>query len=258
MRALDSKARARLRKLPPVRRARAYYLYDGTGKRYLDLWQEGGRAWLGHRPEGMSLHLKNAASRGVYAALPSAEEGKLLKALKALGKELGAEDYSEVRWFSSGPLKGISTAAEADIPLWRPGENWGDSKKASNEVELLLPLPGLDYGRVFLCRKSSPVCTKESPVPSPVTAAALIRVVWSLIAALKNLPEYEDFASSLWEQKGAYLFWKGNSADYDAIFSRALEKRVLLPPSTEQPVILPREQSEGDRTLIRTLFRRKP
>lgn len=247
---LEPEAQKRLRRLPPVRRARDYYLYDGRGKRYLDLWQEGGRAWLGHRPEGLTLHLKNAASRGVYGTMPSAEEGKLVKALRALGKELGAEEHSEIRRlpFGLGDKEG-----GRDIPLWRPGEQWAFREE---EVELLIPLPGLDYGQIFFCRKTSVLCGVESPLPSPLLAAALTRVLWSLIAALKEPVDYEILNSEFWEQKGGCLFWKGSANGYDALFNQALEKRILLPPSFRHPAILPRKQSEGDRSLIHAFFRR--
>ncbi len=247
---LDSDNQKRLRRLPPVRRARGYYLYDGTGKRYLDLWQEGGRAWLGHRPDGLGLHLKNAVSRGVYAALPSAEEGKLMKALKALGKELGAESHSEIRCLPAH----CSKEDGQEILLWRPGQSWPSHGDA---VEPLIPLPGLDYGQILFCRPSSKWCKLRSRIPSPVLAAALTRVIWSLLAALKEPRKYEIFDSDLWKQDGAYLFWRGDESEYGSLFNRALEKKVLLSPSVHDPVILPREQSEGDRSLIRVLFRRK-
>ena len=35
--------------IPPIRRARGYRLYDHRGRRYLDLWQNGGHSLLGHR-----------------------------------------------------------------------------------------------------------------------------------------------------------------------------------------------------------------
>ena len=48
-----------MRRIPPVRRARDYHIYDESGRRYLDFYQDGGRAVLGHRPPNVAKTLKN-------------------------------------------------------------------------------------------------------------------------------------------------------------------------------------------------------
>lgn len=65
------------RLLPTIRRARDYHLYDARGKRYLDLYQDGGGAMLGHRPSGFLTRIKNELSRGVLMSAPSPAEGRL-------------------------------------------------------------------------------------------------------------------------------------------------------------------------------------
>ena len=45
------------KRVPIIRRAREYHLYSVTGKRYLDLWQNGGQALLGHRPGRLTTTL---------------------------------------------------------------------------------------------------------------------------------------------------------------------------------------------------------
>ena len=45
--------------IPRIRRARGYRLYDHHGRRYLDLWQNGGRSLLGHRPARQTTLLKD-------------------------------------------------------------------------------------------------------------------------------------------------------------------------------------------------------
>jgi len=57
--------------LPVIRRARGYRLYGQDGRRYLDLWQGGGRALLGHRPARVTTVLKNVISTGLVTDLPS-------------------------------------------------------------------------------------------------------------------------------------------------------------------------------------------
>jgi glutamate-1-semialdehyde aminotransferase len=56
-----------LDEIPPIRRARGFRLYDGAGRRYLDLWQADGNAILGHRGAGMVTAVKAALDRGLAA-----------------------------------------------------------------------------------------------------------------------------------------------------------------------------------------------
>lgn len=86
---MTSEAAARLRRLPKIRRARGYRLYAQDGRRFLDLWQAGGRAFLGHRGGGIVTTLKRVLDRGVLAPLPSAQEHRLEQALeRLLGREI--------------------------------------------------------------------------------------------------------------------------------------------------------------------------
>ena len=79
-----------LSELPEIRRAREYRLYDAAGRRYLDLYQDCGRAVLGHRPDGLSKAVRNTFSRGIAADFPSANERTLVKALSRLLPRTGS------------------------------------------------------------------------------------------------------------------------------------------------------------------------
>lgn len=59
-------------------------MYDQRGKRYLDLYQDGGRGILGHRPSGLSNALKDALGKGGLAPYPSILERRLSKHLSDL------------------------------------------------------------------------------------------------------------------------------------------------------------------------------
>ena len=241
---ISEKAAELLRELPRIRRARSYYLYDSSGKRWLDLFQDGGRAWLGHRPDGLSLQIKNSLSRGVYAPYPSSEEGKLLKALMALGVAVGiGEGWTPCYRRPAHAVQAV---------LWRPGTDWPAEEE---RVEVLLPLPGLEYGQIFFER--SEVSAGSGDIPSPVLAAALNRTVWDLIHALETLEKglfWPDCSGELWRQEGGYLFWQGGEADYADCFRKALSHGILISPDSELPVILPLERSDADNALIRKFF----
>ena len=80
----DQTARSRIARLGPIHRAREYRLYDRKGRRYLDLWQSGGRALLGHRPKRTLALVKGVLSQGSNAGLPSVYEDHLLDCLRRL------------------------------------------------------------------------------------------------------------------------------------------------------------------------------
>ncbi|MBF9014177.1 MULTISPECIES: aminotransferase class III-fold pyridoxal phosphate-dependent enzyme [unclassified Oceanispirochaeta] len=247
-----------LRLLPVIRRARGYHLYDASGRRILDLFQDGGRAWLGHRPDGVSLQFKNTLSRGVYAPFPSPEEVKMIKAVKILCKTLGA-DSDNTAYYRCGSAEAEKLGKPVDVlenegasfVLWRPGLPW--PLKAST-VELLIPLPGLDAGRIIVSSE------KELPpgdLPSPLIAAALNRCIWSLNNHLEGQSAGSPALFSMtegWKQTGSYCFWQGSAEDYDIMFQSALKEGLLLAPSREIPCIIPQELSSGDLGLLKKIF----
>ncbi len=245
---ITERAAELLRELPSVRRARGYYLYDASGNRTLDLFQDGGRAWLGHRPDGLSLQIKNSLSRGVFAPYPSAEEGKLLRALKALGERTGACEKDGWTAFYLRP------AHAREAVLWRPGTPWPSQE---GRVELLLPLPGLEYGQILFERSAAGDGKEIGDIPSPVLAAALNRTVWNLIHVLDALDQQSDWpdcSGEDWTQNGAYLHWCGSEKAYADSFRKALSCGILISPDSGLPTILPLERCDADNTLIRKFF----
>ncbi|QEN08455.1 hypothetical protein EXM22_10830 [Oceanispirochaeta crateris] len=259
---IELKEQELLRLMPAIRRARDFHLYDTSGKRYLDLYQEGGRAWLGHRPDGLSLQLKNILSRGVYAPYPGSEEGKLYKALKALLMILpGSSEFSHIRYYSSVLGGGLPEAADplyskADrkpglCTLWRPGLQWPHD---AINVEMLIPLPGLAYGRVIASRDDS---LPQGDLPSPVVAGGLARCVWVLKNCLETaapVGELDLLEGAPWKQKGPYCLYTGNADNYKILFSKALSAGILLPPSLDSPCILPGHLTSGDVSLVKQFF----
>ena len=251
-----------LRLLPAIRRARDFHLYDASGKRYLDLYQQGGRAWLGHRPEGLSLQIKNTLSRGVYSPYPGSEEGKLIKALRALLFILpGSAEFHNLRYYSASHQDFLPDAVdplfhqEGPCTLWRPALDWPDK---AGSVEMLIPLPGFEYGRIIATRNEN---LPQGDIPSPVIAAALLRCVWVLKKTLETAAPVHDFSipeAAPWSQSGPYCLFKGNgdenADDYKEMFIQALKAGILLPPSASSPCILPGILTSGDTKLLKQFF----
>ncbi len=258
-----------LREMPVIRRAREFHLYDNAGKRLLDLYLNGGKALLGHRPEGFSLIVKNTLARGVTAEYPSHEEGKMLKAAKALW----GKTHPRIRYYRDMTRLGIWLSDQnlllpgnpvpdpvlnetGEVSLWRP---WLTGLKAPGIFIPVLPVPGMETG-VLLCASEGIKDLPEGDIPSPVLAAGLSRCLWLLKSVMEEHPlSPHDSMSGLpvfkgWERKGSYLVWLGKKDDYADIFRRALEGGILLPPDPSIPAVLPYELTSGDRKVLNKLF----
>jgi hypothetical protein len=69
--------------LPPIRRARFWRLYAEDGRRFLDLWMDGGRAILGAKGTGIGTVVKAAVDLGLARPLPSIRSRRLERELFA-------------------------------------------------------------------------------------------------------------------------------------------------------------------------------
>ncbi len=257
---MTPRGQKRLRTLPAIRRARGFHLYDNGGRRILDLYLEGGRAWLGHRPEGLSLQLKNTLTRGVYAAYPGSEEGKLLKAARTLAVQSGSNPGCRALYLRGGASDAVIPAAvdplfsdRGECVLWRPGLPW---PAKADYIEILVPLPGFDAGRIIITNRED---HPTGDLPSPVIAAALTRCLWTLKNTLETQPASVGIkAGNSWEQKGPYHIFKGSEEEYDTLFKKALSDGILLPPDKSDPMIIPGELTTGDQKLLISFFQSTP
>ncbi|MCA1753223.1 MAG: hypothetical protein LC641_00710 [Spirochaeta sp.] len=157
---------------PELRRARGYRLYTRSGGRLLDLYQDDGRAFLGHDPKGVSRAMKAEMDRGLHAACPSPHLRRLQRELTVLWQGLSgradsggapAPASSGRHWLVFSSREQFRQAVgEAACVLWRPGLGLldagpfdtgsaalatpvgasDDAAAADSVVELRLPLPG--------------------------------------------------------------------------------------------------------------------
>ncbi|MDR3130857.1 MAG: hypothetical protein LBU18_04855 [Treponema sp.] len=278
---------ALLRSLPRIRRARAFRLYAEDGRRFIDLWQYGGRAVLGHTPSGVLLELKNAAARGLFAPFPGCYEGRLVKALSrifpgkavrlypdeaALRRALALAGYDAGSPFpdpafaaASRPARPeVCRASEKPAPiLWRPFlENEAEAEPASPPASPLVPVMPLALAgapQVLILDNAMetafPVSGQDCISPAVLAAAA--RSVWDLIAAapergaLKFPRIRKALGKSEWRRRGVYLTRDTEDEEsWAGLFRRFLEKGFLLPPSSRSPLILPGELSPGEEAAL--------
>ncbi|MDR2783405.1 MAG: hypothetical protein LBB48_06130 [Treponema sp.] len=288
---LDQKAR--LDQLPRITRARDFRLYGADGKRYVDLWQFGGAAILGHNPPGVLRELKNTAERGLFAPLPTHLEARFFKALAKLlpgySFYVYADEYSlhrvlsDVGFSGAGcPIRSIFDPALGDehneesgetVSLWRPFLPMEDTPSCP----LLMPvLPWHLAPKTLAVRNEAfPFEAARPPVSdavSPVILAAATRAIYDLLAEIGDEAQAgartaqpvsrfpalaKALKSSEWQRKGVYLRYGGrlDDAGYPALFRRFLEAGFLLPPAPHQPAILPPVLSAGEEAKLAALIR---
>lgn len=271
--------------LPVIRRAREYRLYDGSGGRFLDMYQEGGAALLGHRPDGMNRALKSAAAKGLWGALPTREDYRLRSAVERL---LGEEELPGLRRHFSGKagirlfrnterfsaafgmdapadplfLSPREAAARLDGPagalLWRPfmRSYWKDvtdflagSGARRAVIVPLLPLPGGFAPCAALALGFEP---EELPSGDAVSAAVSClasnqaRLLGRLGGACAGEQPPELFDRPPWRREGPYLLWDRPETEYAGFAAAALERGILLAPEAGVPSIIPPVCTEGE------------
>ena len=279
MTAPDPAVRSRLGRLGPIRRARGYRLYDHRGRRFLDLWQGGGRALLGHRPDRALARIKDALSRGVSGGLPSVYERRLRNRLRQLvpGCEpLLTGSDAEVRVVLQHLGVGAGEVhdpaiderpAEACVAgIWRPLAGPTPPPPRWRAVVPVLPST-IGEAPAPLCLPAGTAADElealiaPAPQPAPLLVAGL--------AGLDRLPRYggaawaqrawpDPHGCAGWERRGPYLAARCDAAVYDAVFDRFLRAGILLSPFHPGPSILPDEVSAGEAAALMRLFAESP
>ncbi|HET6451525.1 MAG TPA: hypothetical protein VFI08_09445 [Spirochaetia bacterium] len=266
--AFGTPSEALLSRLPPIRRARGFRLYDVKGRRYLDLSREG--ALLGHRGEGTLTAMKSVLSQGLVAALPSIWEQRLAG---ALARQFPA--YAEIRLYAS-PERARRAAARY---VGDPGAVVADPALTTRSEETaaaywrpFLPLPRarvlLPLLPVTVNGAPSPVCFDEEPradvppsdrVPGFILAAA-VRGFLALPSASLSLPRLERALDRAvgWARTGPYVRAVFPESDYASVHEEFLREGVLLAPGYPGPSVLPGDCSSGEAQALVDLFTRIP
>ena len=247
-----------LKELPDIRRAREYHLYDNKGNRYLDLYQNNGRAILGHRPNGVSLALKSNLSKGLLAEYPSVYGNRLYKKLISLFPEY--RDFRVYRnmdralktvsnWFGReiAPFDPVFTdTSGSKAALWRPFcPITGESPDILFPV---FPFPG-SFAPVSVCfRKDTGKDLPVSDMVSPVLLAALLKAVCGLESYKETFTEdvWRAFDSSLWTRNGPYLIMNCRKDEYPEIFRAFLKGGIFISPEHPGVSIVPGEFTSGE------------
>lgn len=251
--------------VPAIRRARGHRLYSHDGRRILDLWQDGGRAILGHGGR-MVLAAKSSLERGPNVPLMSPYSGRLERSVRTLigespsvrvfgnierallvvsswlGKSVGTGDIRDPVHEVSGPVRLWRPFLPADrSPLSGLPERWA----------LVLVLPALGDSPpqvVIFSDRNAPA----SDLIAPFRLAAIVRGIYDLAAApLRTGIDLPGFTAV-----GPYLVaaserTKPADKEYRRRFAAMLKAGFLISPSVLVPSIVPAEMSAGERAGLR-------
>jgi len=247
------------------RRARDFHLYDLGGRRYLDLFQDDGRALLGHRPAGVLHDLKQVLGKGLVAELPSVYGRRLEKELPKLvqGEWVGRVFASRrsaldaVSRHLDVPAEdlvlrdpAVSLPIEGRAALFRP---FIDADFSACDVLFpVLPFPGSFAPSPVLFR----AFRREPPasdVCSPLLLAGLLGSIRELLKIAESPDIWSGWKLPGWRRRGRYCVPSVGALRYEDIFARFLEGGVLLPPDSKHPVILPGSFSDGEKKLVERL-----
>ena len=252
-----------MNKIPEINRARGYFLYTSSGKRYLDMALEGGRLIMGHRQKGYGQTLKNAIDKGILPGFPSPYAHRLKQAVRALfGKDcfvylFKSEEHAKAALASQG----------LDYTLWRPldadtggANNPTATSRGMNALDpindpinlpviLVLPVPVAFAPGVVVSK--SEVGLAEEPV-SPVILASAVRALYNLKAFLAEA-DYSGWEKAgiaeackgKWRVELPYLYPLCSRDQYPAVWDVFFEAGIILSCDYDTPSILPPELSDG-------------
>jgi hypothetical protein len=258
-----------LRGLPPVLRARDFYLYLEGGKRLVDLWLGGGRNILGHKAPNVVRELKNAAQRGLFSPLPHPLEKRFIKALAKLFPCHAFRLYGdEASLFQA--LKEAGKNA-ADIPLKEP-DGLTVRPLESDDALFLIPdspflipkIPCPLGPAVLVLDKTMESMFPPGDIIPPLLLATAARCVYDLVALApervkvkyRHIEEALAAPDCKWRRLGIYLYYKNNKnpEEWKKIWEHFLERGFLLPPENREPAILPGIISPGEEKKLAELL----
>lgn len=226
-----------------IKRARGHRLYTEENQKILDLSMDYGRAVLGHRPNGLSLSLKNSIERGIYASYDSKFTGRLRSYLNSKFPEYPYSTLleSESSLGSIDILDPLFNKGKGDYGYWRPFLNTPDYEN----LIILYPMPGLNSSVVMVSRSKPAI---DSHDISPVIVGGILRSMYDYDAALKKFnPESYDIYKDLktFNVIPPYLIYIGDGNNYNELCCSALDQGVLL--NRKSPVnILATDYSSGE------------
>ncbi|MCL2706161.1 MAG: hypothetical protein FWE72_08145 [Spirochaetaceae bacterium] len=210
---------------PLIKRVRGYRLYTNNNEKYLDFYQEGGKAILGSKPRGFSLALKNEIEKSNFYNYPSGYLRKIEKGISKLAEECSVNisyfktEEEMCRSVSEKEGKKYSLCKNIDCDHDVLGKNNSQTQSSAGVIRSqqatgssggliyswfpfcgsslkhylnnftyvlpVFPFPG-DIAPIVLL--SSNICIKNNYIPSPVVLSGLNNIIYNIIRFLEEVP----------------------------------------------------------------------
>lgn len=256
--------------LPEIHRARDYHLYDGNGRRYLDLYQNGGRAILSHRPKGLAKRLKGVVDRGLWGDYPSVYTRRLETVLRKLFPA-----HPELRLYATAERAVAAAGGAVTDPAlgggpgdaggpraawWRPFLPMDAGTAAPALLLPVLPFPA-SFAPQPVCA-ARPGLLPDSDAVSPVLLSGLVQAAHLIAAAAAEaaagaagpapaaaaypITLIDERNVTLWHRRGPYLQLRCGEESFPGVFAAFLDAGIIINPVFPGPSILPQWCSRGE------------
>jgi hypothetical protein len=169
------------------------------------------------------------------------------------------------------------------VYIWRPfleAPSLDTSAGDGGKAPVMIPVLPLPLGpEVLVLEKSMDASFPAGELIPPVLLAPAARALYNLSAALKakelktkcgktpglgrqryhkieKILDRQKPETGLWQRRGIYLMLEPgmDRGKYEALFRRFLEGGFLIPPSPEEPAILPVSMSDGEESKLALLI----
>ncbi len=235
--------------LPVIKRARFFYLYDIYGKRYLDLYLNGGKNFLGYRVQGLNRLFKQTMSRGLISPYPSVFKNQFINLVFTFFKEAGSVYIFKLEQDAKEFLFSLTGKDKVFMP-WEKEEGIYEFKVGFSDIKypmiFNIPLPDfMSVSIVVIDNLSRKIEFKDNF--DALTLSLAKHMLSKLIFYKKNLNfDFNSFTTSLFKLTGRYMFPLYDACYHAEIFDKFLKYGYLISPNFSIPSIVPLKFSKGD------------
>lgn len=242
-----------LSQLPMIRRMRGWRLYAANGKKLLSLWSDYGRNIFGYKPRGLATIAKSAIDRGLIAPSPGEWNGRIARMIL---KHMPMRPF--VRLFNS-PEEAVRIATGGlskpepgscvfafDAYMKKPGMT-----SEPESVSIILPVPASFSIGILASKSPHSEGEKGSELIDGLRGLTAIHALSQMfeqekIDASEQWMRIDQFAGSLFERSGPWLYPKYPREMHKTIFMRCVERGILISPDYDFPSSVPGDFDSGE------------
>ncbi|MCD2308878.1 hypothetical protein [Borreliella burgdorferi] len=235
--------------LPVIKRARFFYLYDIHGKRYLDLYLNGGRNFLGYRVQGLNRLFKQTMSRGLISPYPSVFKNQFINLVFTFFKEAGSVYIFKLEKDAKKFLLSLTGKNKFFMP-WEKEEGIYEFRVGFSNIKypmiFNIPLPNfMSVSIVVMDNLSRKIEFKDNF--DAVTLSLARHTLSKLLFYKKNIDiDFNSFATPLFRIADRYMLPLYDACYHAEIFNEFLKFGYLISPNFSIPSIVPLKFSKGD------------